>query len=101
MSQNNQRTQDKLCYACGSTTHQIKTCDSKANIFIMDTKRDPLDKQQLKMELREFGNIKSVYAKKDQNCNNRNIGMVCFELEEEAEKAIEFLNNTHQYKASL
>ena len=34
------QNKEKLCHACGSEEHEIKDCESKRNIYIIDLERN-------------------------------------------------------------
>ena len=34
------QNKEKFCYACGSEEHELKDCESKRNIYIIDLKRN-------------------------------------------------------------
>ena len=48
----------KICYACEADNHKIKDCDSRKNIFIIDTASTQISKEELKYRLEDYGKIK-------------------------------------------
>ena len=89
----------KICYACESDNHEIKDCDSGKNIFIIDRASRQIKKEELKYRLEEYGKIKCIKIRQDKYGRLGNVGMVCFETKEEANIAIQDLNETTRYIA--
>ena len=89
----------KICYACESDNHEIKDCDSGKNIFIIDRASRQIKKQELKYRLEEYGKIKCIKIRQNKYGRLGNAGMVCFETKEEANIAIQDLNETTRYIA--
>ena len=62
----NKKTQElkevnkKICYACESSNHVIKDCDSGKNIFIINRASRQINKEELKYRLEEQGKIKCI-----------------------------------------
>ena len=98
----NKKTQEmkeinkNICYACKSSNHEIKDCDSGENIFIIDRQ---INKEELKYILEEYGKIKCIKIRQEKCGRLGNVGMVCFETKEEANAAIQDLNETTRYIA--
>ena len=89
----------KICYACNSDNHEIKDCDSGKNVFIIDRSSRQIKKEELKYRLEEYGKIKCIKIRQDKYGKLGNIGRVCFETKEEANIAIQDLNETTRYMA--
>ena len=89
----------RICYACESGNHIIKECDSGRNIFIIDTANRRINKEELKYGLEQYGKIKCIKIRQDKYGRLGNVGMVCFETKEEANTAIQDLNETTRYIA--
>ena len=95
----NERSKQKLCYACESGNHIIKDCDSGKNIFIIDRARRQINEEELKYRLEEYGKIKCIKIRQDKYGRLGNVGMVCFEKKEKANTVIQELNETTMYIA--
>ena len=54
------QNKEKLCHACGSEKHEIKDCESKRNIYIIDLKRNQIIEHKLRKELEKYGEVKSL-----------------------------------------
>ena len=54
------KNQEKLCHACGSEKHEIKDCESKRNIYIIDLERNQIIEHKLRKELEKYGEVKSL-----------------------------------------
>ena len=52
------QNKEKLCHACGSEKHEIKDCESKRNIYIIDLKRNQIIEHKLRKELEKYGELK-------------------------------------------
>ena len=89
----------KICYACESDNHEIKDCDSGKNIFIIDRASRQIKKEELKYRLEEYGKAKCIKIRQDKYGRLGNIGMACFETKEEANIAIQDLNEATRYIA--
>ena len=83
-----------MCHACGSEKHEIKDCESKRNIYIIDLERNQIIEHKLKKELEKYGVRKGKYGRKN------NIGMACLATKEQEKLATKMLNKTKQYVAS-
>ena len=81
------QNKEKLCHACGSEKHEIKDCESKRNIYVIDLKRNQIIEHKLRKKLEKYGEIKSMLS-------NRSLA-----TEEQAKLAIKMLNKT-KYIAS-
>ena len=86
----------KICYACESDNHEIKDCDSGKNIFIIDRASRRINKEELKYRLEEYG-LKCIKIRPDRYRSLGNIGIICFETNEEANTAVQYLNETTRY----
>ena len=86
----------KICYACESDNHEIKDCDSGKNIFIIDRASRRINKEELKYRLEEYG-LKCIKIRPDRYRSLGNIGIICFETNEEANTAVQDLNETTRY----
>ena len=89
----------KIWYACVSDNHEIKHCHLRKNIFITDRASRQINKEELKYRLEEYGKIPCIKIRQDKYGRLGNIGMVCFETKEEANIAIQDLNETTRYIA--
>ena len=89
----------KICYACESDNHEIKECDSGKNIFIIDRASRQINKEELKYRLEEYGKIECIKIRQDKYGRPGNVGMVCFETKNEANAAIQDLNERTRYIA--
>ena len=89
----------KIWYACVSDNHEIKHCHLRKNIFITDRASRQINKEELKYRLEEYGKIQCIKIRQDKYGRLGNIGMVCFETKEEANIAIQDLNETTRYIA--
>ena len=54
------QNKEKLCHACGSEKHEIKDCESKRNIYIIDLERNQIIEHKLRKELEKYGEVKSL-----------------------------------------
>ena len=54
------QNKEKLCHACGSEKHEIKDCESKRNIYIIDLERNQIIEHKLREELEKYGEAKSM-----------------------------------------
>ena len=94
------QNKEKLCHACGSEKHEIKDCESKRNIYIIDLKRNQIIEHKLRKELEKYGEVKSTRVRQDKYGRKGNIGMACLATKEQAKLAIKMLNKTKQYVAN-
>ena len=60
-----QQNKEKLCHACGSEKQEIKYCESKRNIYVIDLKRNQIIERKLKEELEKYGKVKSMRVRQD------------------------------------
>ena len=88
------QNKEKLCHACGSEKHEIKDCESKRNIYIIDLKRNQIIEHKLRKELEKYGEVKSMRVRQDKYGRKSNIGMACLATKEQAKLAIKMLNKT-------
>ena len=79
-----------MYHACGSEKHEIKDCQSKRNINIIDLKRNQVIEHNLRKELEKHGEVKSMRVRQDNGLLSN---------EEQAKLAIKMLNKT-KYIAS-
>ena len=84
----------KICYSCEPDNHEIKDCESRKNIFIIDTASTQISKEELKHRLEDYGKIKCIKVRPERSGGLGNVGMVCFETKEKANTAIQDLNET-------
>ena len=89
-----------MCHACGSEKHEIKDCESKRNIYIVDLKRNQIIEHKLRKELEKYGEVKSMRVRQDEHGREGNVGMACFATENQAKLAIIMLNKIKQYIAN-
>ena len=94
------QNKERLCHACGSEKHEIKVCESKRNIYIIDLKRNQIIEHKLRKELEKYGEVKSMRVRQDECGRKCNVGMACFATEDQAKLAIKMLNKTKQYIAN-
>ena len=59
------QNKEKLCHACGSEKHEIKDCESKRNIYIIDLKRNQIIEHNLRKELEKHREVKSMRVRQD------------------------------------
>ena len=90
------QNKERLCHACGSEKHEIKDCESKRNIYIIDLKRNQIIKHKLRKELEIFREVKSMIVRQDEHWKKGNVGMACFATDDQAKLAIKMLNKTKQ-----
>ena len=95
----NERNKQNICYACESDSHEIKDYDSGKNIFTIDKASWRINKEALKYRLEEHWNIICIKIRQGKDGRLGNVGMVCFETKEEANIAIQDLNETTRYIA--
>ena len=81
------------------TIMKSKTVTSGKNIFIIDRASRQIKKEGLRYRLEEYGKTKCIKIKQDKYGRLGNVGMVCFEIKEEANIAIQDLNETTRYIA--
>ena len=91
------QNKEKLCHTCGSGKHEIKDCESKRNIYIVDLKRNQIIEHKLMKELEKYGEVKSMRVRQDKPGRKGNTGMACLATEEQAKLAIKMLKKTKQY----
>ena len=94
------QNKEKLCHACGSEKNEIKDCESKRNIYIIDLERNQIIEHKLRKELEKYGEVKSMRVRQDKYGRKSNIGMACLATKEQAKLAIKMLNKTKQYVAN-
>ena len=94
------QNKEKLCHACGSEKHEIKDCESKRNIYIIDLKRNQIIEHILRKELQKYGEGKRMRVRQDKHERKGNKGMACLATKEQAKLAIKMLNKTKQYVAN-
>ena len=54
------QNKENLCHACGSEKHEIKDCESKGNVYVIDLKRNQIIEHKLRKELEKYGEVKSL-----------------------------------------
>ena len=69
------------------------------NIFIIDRVSRQINKEELKYRLEEYEKIKCINIRQNKYGRLGNVRMVCFETKEEANAAIQDLNETSRYIA--
>ena len=80
--------------------HEIKDCESKRNIYIIDLERNQIIEHKLRKELEKYWEVKSMRVRRDKYGRKGNIGMACLATKEQAKLAIKMLNKTKQYVAN-
>ena len=94
------QNKEKLCHACGSGKHEIKDCESKRNIYVIDLERNQIIEHKLRKELEKYGEVKSMRVRQDKYGRKGNIGMASLATKEQAKLAIKMLSKTKQYVAN-
>ena len=89
-----------MCHACGSEKHEIKDCESKRNIYIIDLARNQIIEHKLRKELEKYGEVKSMRVRQDKYKKKDNVAMACLATKKQAKLAIKMLNKTKQYVAN-
>ena len=89
-----------MCHACGSEKHEIKDCESKRNIYIIDLKRNQIIEYKLTKELEKYGEVKSMRVRQDERERKDNIRLACFAIENQAKLAVKMVNKTKRYIAN-
>ena len=98
----NSLAQDKKCYACNSSEHQIKECTKKINITVKYKEREyTYSETELKEMMKEYGKVKSIKSRKSSYGSSFKESMVCYNDEQEAETAIVEINKYRGWKAEL
>ena len=59
------QNKEKTYHACGSEKHEIKDCESKRNIYIIDLKRNQIIEHNLRKELEKHREVKSMRVRQD------------------------------------
>ena len=54
------QNKERLCHAFGSEKHEIRDCESKRNIYIVDLKRNQIMEHKLRKELEKYGEVKGM-----------------------------------------
>ena len=54
-----------MYHACGSEKHEIKDCQSKRNINIIDLKSNQVIEHKLRKELEKHGEVSSMRVRQD------------------------------------
>ena len=94
------QNKEKTYHACGSEKHEIKDCESKRNIYIIDLARNQIIEHKLRKELEKCGEVKSMRVRQGKYEKKGNVGMACLATKEQAKLAIKMLNKTKQYVAN-
>ena len=89
-----------MCHASGSEKDEIKDCEFKRNIFIINLKRNQIIEHKLREELEKYGEVKSMRVRQDKHRSKYNIGMACLATEEQAKPARNMLIKTKHYVAN-
>ena len=71
-----------MCHACGSGKHEIKDCESKRNIHIIDLLRNQAVECKLREELEKYGEVKNIKVRQDKHGTKHNTGMAYLTTEE-------------------
>ena len=90
----------KDCDACGSEKHEIKDCESKRNIFMIDLKRNQPIEDEITKKLEKYGEVKSMRVRQDKHGRKGNIEIACIATEDQAKLVIKMLNKTKQLVAN-
>ena len=59
------QNKEKLCHACGSEKHEIKDCESKRNIYILDLEKSKIIVHKLRKEPEKYGAVKSMRVRQE------------------------------------
>ena len=51
------QNKERLCHTCGSEKHEVKDCESKRNIHIIDLKINQIIEHKLRKELEKYGEV--------------------------------------------
>ena len=89
-----------LCHAFGSEKREIKDCESKRNIYVLDLKRNQIIERNFTEELEKCEKVKSMRVRQDKYGRKDNIGMAFLATGEQAKIAIKMLNKTNHYVAN-
>ena len=89
------------CHACGLKGHKIKECQTKQYIYIVNLKKTVKSKLEIREEMQQHGNIKSVKVRRDRHGYEMNEAVICSPTQKEAEKAITQINNGTEWHAEI
>lgn len=70
------------CYACGSQEHQIRSCNTKRNIFVTCNKDDTMDVKELQSIMAEYRKVKSIKVIHYRNGGIERRAKMCYETEQ-------------------
>ena len=90
----------KQCYACGSTSHEIKDCDKRRNIYVRYNGDGWINRQGVRWAFQKYGPIKMIRIQKDRFGEETKSAMVCFERDEDAAEAIERMHGRNDWEVS-
>ena len=94
------QAEERLCYACGSSKHEIKECESGQNIFITyPDEGTRYSKLEIRRMMGNYGKVTSVKFKKNRWGEDTNSGMICFSTKEEAQYAIQQIREYNGWRA--
>ena len=92
----------KVCYACGSSDHEVKHCHKKCNIYVKYKGTDKwLNRTGVENVFRRYGRINMTRIQRDWYGEELRSAMVCFEEEDSAEEAIEDMQNDSLWDVKL
>ena len=98
----NSLAQDKKCYACNSSEHQIKECTKKKNILVKYKVRGyTYSERELKEMMEEYGKVKRIKSRKSSYDSSFKKSMICYNDEQETETAIVEINKYRGCTAEL
>ena len=80
----------KCCYACGSSTHEIKDCKKQSNLYARYNGGDRwLNRQGVKWVFEKYGPISTIKIQRNRYGEETKSAMICFENENDAILAIQ------------
>ena len=88
-------------HACGLKGHKIKECQTKQNIYIVNLKKIVKSKLEIREEMQQHGNIKSIKVRRDRHGYEINEAMICSPTQKQAEEAITQINKGTEWHAEI
>ena len=95
-----QLQETKICYACGSREHLIRSCKNNTNLFATNEEWPDISEEELKYYLEEYGKVNSMQTRRNRY-SGRNEALVCYRTGEEAEIALADINMYQGWTAEL
>ena len=90
----------KKCHACDSSEHLIRTCTKQRNIVVTYKERREITARDMINIMEEYGTINRLKVQNKIHANNGKT-LICFETNEEAQRAMADINRYPGRKASL